>query len=201
VEVSSTPSFYFLFGVIMKLSKAVTARARTISSSQRGLTLVEGLIVLALLGLIIVGVLYLYTNAKSENATNEVATSFQVTINGTRSLYATSDAGFGTADITAQLKQASKLPGSIKNGPAAGTFVNSFAGAFVVTGATNTFTVSQAGIARDICTSVVGSRLTNPTVVAVSVNGTALATLGNPAAAAAACNAATNTIVATAAAA
>lgn len=161
----------------------------------RGLTLMEGLLFLGLAAVVIVGAFSLYNNASSTSSMNQARTELQTYVGGIKSLYSTSNDY--SSVTTALVVNANIAPSSAVDGA---TLVNPWGGATIIDGQTRTFTVEFEDVPAESCTALLSSGLIDAgTVIGMQANGgTTFTDEVDPAAAIAACNAASNDIVFTA---
>lgn len=164
-----------------------------ISSTQCGASLLEALLWMAI-ALIVAGfATALVKGAFSGSNTLKSGNETKALITGTRS--AAGGANYGTASLNSGLIAAGLVPNTLT--VSGSTISNSFGGTVTLTGATNTFTLSETLIPKDICVK----KLTtiDPGVTSVSINAaTAILPPISLATAATQCSAATNTILYTA---
>jgi prepilin-type N-terminal cleavage/methylation domain-containing protein len=119
---------------------------------QRGLTLIEVMVALAIGGLVIAGALALYNSASSSQVANQLNSAISALRASTKSLYATTG-GYGAASLNSTLISANKVPSTLYT--SGGTSItHQLNGAVAVTGATTTFTIQLDNIPTDVCVSL-----------------------------------------------
>lgn len=157
---------------------------------QRGASLLEGIAYLGIAAIVILGAVSLLTSAFGSANTNRSYGELTSIRTGVKKLFMAQANGYGTADLTATLISAKAHPNSlfVKDGK----LMNSWNGAVTVVGAGNSFTIAYDAVPKDVCVSMVSG---GNDWLFVKVNkGGDVATPITPAAAAASCDAATNTI-------
>lgn len=145
---------------------------------QRGLTLIEAAMVLALATIVVAGVLLFFQSASTSNSTNAAASQLAAVQNAVRSLYA-GQSSYAGLDATT-LIQSRSLPGNMVNGS---TITSAFkAGVTVapVASAGNAqFAVTFDGVPTEACSKMATLEL-GSSLVSVSVNGTTYTTPTRP---------------------
>ena len=121
---------------------------------QRGLTLIEVMVALAIGGLVIAGALALYNAASSSQISNQLNSGVSALRANTKSLYATTG-GYGTGSLNKVLIDANKVPSSFYF---SGTSItHQLNGSITVTGATTQFTITVTNLPTDVCVSLATS--------------------------------------------
>jgi Tfp pilus assembly protein PilV len=165
--------------------------------NQLGISVLEVLISLAVIGLIIAGAVGLGSGAFSSQNTVGMTQEVSSIRNATKGLYSKSTS-FGTASMNSVLIDAKAFPDYLKIDTTTSTVTNSFGGTITVTGATANFTIGYTAVPKDICIKHI-AQAGSGGLVSVAVNGgTALPVPVSPTAAQTACNTATNSLVWTA---
>lgn len=174
----------------MHESKHITKMNRV--HRQAGASLLEIISYLGIASVIILGAVMLlnsaFGGANANRALNEI-TSIQMNV---KKLYMGQQQGFGTGSLNTVIANAGKFPTTLR--VAGANVFNAWNSAVVVTGANNQFTISYAGIPRDVCIDLISG---STGFVNVAVNGAAALTPPvTPAQASGAtgCSAATNTV-------
>ena len=167
----------------------------TPTSRQRGATLLEALGFLGIAGAILVGSLSLLNIAFSSTGTNRTTEELSAIVNGTKGLFMGQNS-YGTGSLNTSLATAKVFPSTLSISGA--TVTNAWGGPVTVTGATTQYTITYTLVPADVCMKAISTN-GSAGFVSVAVNaGTATTPPITPSAAAAACDAATNTIVWTA---
>lgn len=164
-------------------------------NKQTGASLIEIISYLGVASIVIIGAVMLlgtaFGGASSNRAMQEVS-ALQLNV---KKLHMAQGGGYGTASMNETLIKAGQIPSTLKAQTASPWGItNSWNGAVVITGATSNFTIEYAGIPQAICVDLLSSQ-GGSQWSGITVGGSAVATPVTPAAAAAACSGATNTIV------
>jgi prepilin-type N-terminal cleavage/methylation domain-containing protein len=187
---------------ILKESQAYGFRKMAAKRRKRGFSLLELAMVMGIGVLIAVGVMMFFTQANTSKNTQEALTQVAAIQQAARSLYGGQPVYTGL--VNKVLIDTKALPIKMVNGTTG--LRNAFSGAVVVAaadsggGTASGFSVSFAGIPQDACVKMAASDLGRG-LYSVQVGGTTR-TAGSsapppfdPASAATACSAATNTII------
>lgn len=180
----------------MKETKVVETKVRAINqgTKQSGASLLEALLWMAI-ALIVAGfATALVKGAFSGANTLKSGNETNALIAGTRSATG-GGANYGTASLNAGLIAGGLVPNTLT--VSGSTISNSFGGTVTVMGATNSFTLTETLMPKDVCVKKLTS--VDPGVLSISINAAtavipplSLATAGTQ------CSGATNTIVYTA---
>jgi len=150
---------------------------------QRGLTLIEVMVALAIGGLVIAGALALYNAASSSQVANQLNSGISALRASTKSLYATTG-GYGTGPLNSVLINANKVPSTLYY--SGSTITHQLNGNVTITGANTTFTITVTNLPTDVCVSLATAATGYTQVV---VGSTTLSTFPiTPAAASSACS-------------
>lgn len=127
-------------------------------NAQRGVTLIELIIGLTIIGVVIAGALSLFGSADSSQKANQTTTELSAIRSSMKSLYYGSG-GFGTVNVNDVLVTANKIPStlSVNTATAPDTITNAFNGVLNIVGATTTYSVSVTNVASDVCTSIMST--------------------------------------------
>lgn len=136
---------------------------KNLKKKQKGLTLIETLIALLVLGVVIAGALLLYSRANASSAANATQNQLLALTTAVREI---SPGPSFTGITQSTLVTARKAPSDMVNGT---NLVNKFGGPVTIAAATygtgapagNAFTISFAGVPADVCSSVVARALEN----------------------------------------
>lgn len=168
------------------------------SRSQQGLTLIEAVAFLAILGMVVAGALAMFGGASSSQKSTSLVSQLTALRTSTQQMW-TGQGTYGSASLNATLITANRVPSNLK--VATPNITNQDNGAVIVTGATSQFTISTANHPADVCTSAVAALGSQnyPTIAvgATVAAATAVAQPITPTAAATACANAANAIVLT----
>lgn len=168
-----------------------------VTRKQQGASLLESIAYLGVAAIVILGAVSLLTQSFASANTNRMLEEVVSIRTNVKRLYMGQSSGFGTDSLNSVLVTAKAFPSSMTISPPS-TVTNSWKGAVVVTGATQTFTISYDAVPQDVCANSVGAQ-GGSGWTSIAVNGAAALTPPvTPAQAGAACNATTNTIVWTA---
>jgi prepilin-type N-terminal cleavage/methylation domain-containing protein len=112
---------------------------------QRGLTLIETMVALAIGGLVIAGALALYSSASSSNTINDMNTGISALRASTKSLFANTGS-YATA-TNAILTSAGQVPSTFKGA----TFATPTGGVVTIAGTASSFTMTVTNLPQDVC--------------------------------------------------
>ncbi len=128
---------------------------KRLEQQKKGFTLTEIAIVLGIMGLVLGAIWVAASGVYNNQRVNTAATTVMQTVQGIRSLYATSSTtGVGQVNITTQLINAGALPSNIVSGA---TTAGPFPGGFTAVasngdaGGGNGFVISMSGATRAAC--------------------------------------------------
>jgi len=122
---------------------------------QRGASLLEGIAYLGIAAIVVLGAVSLLTNAFGSAKANQTTEEIIALRTVVRKLYAGQP--YNVGNMAANLINANAIPNTlvVVGGPT-NIVNNSWAGAVTIAGASaGTFTISYAGVPRDVCMSVV----------------------------------------------
>lgn len=176
---------------MVKLASGRIAR-RAARGAQRGASLLEAIAYLGIAAIVVIGAVALLNGAFSSAGTNELSEQVNAIQAGVKKLYMGQTGGY-TGIGNKVLAGAGVFPSTV---PVAADFtaLDNWGGPVAVSStATGTFQISYGLVPQAVC---INALTAGGSWSAVSVNGTALATLPvTPTAAQAACATSTNTIV------
>lgn len=159
--------------------------------NERGYTLIETLLVIAIMAVAIAAVIALYLTITSGNAVNQATQQVQAISSNIQKAYNTSGSPY-----TSLTTQAGINIGAFPDGMVRGSTVyNGWNGTVQLQGTATNFTITYTNIAQSACASLastsasLGSSLTQ-----VTVNGSSISIPVDPALAGSACSQASNTI-------
>lgn len=158
------------------------------TTSESGVTLMEMIAALAIIAVIIVGSLSLYTAATSSQSSTQLVSDVTAVRAAVKQLYL-GQGTYGTGDLASTLIAAKRLPSTIKSGTANGggvVLTHQSGRPFTVKGAGTSFTITVGGVDPDLCIPL----LTNTEGWSgLKVGNTAVTLPASPATAATACSA------------
>lgn len=163
---------------------------------QAGATILEAIAYLGIAAVVIIGALSLFGSGLSGADTNKAMEELTGIRSGTKSFF-TGQAGYGTSGtlLNGALITAKVIPGTMS---VSGTNItNAWGGAVNVTSTGTAFTIQTDLVPQDVCAKIT-SAAGGSGWMGISVNGAAMTMPTTSTSAAAACNAATNTIIFTA---
>jgi len=164
---------------------------------QLGISVLEVLIGLAVIGLVVAGVAGLSTTAFSNQGTVGMTQEVAQLRNAVKNIYSR-QSGYGAASLNSQLIDAKAFPEYLAFDPLTFVVTNSWGGTIAVTGATATYTIGYTAVPKDVCLKHLAQAGAGG-LTSVTVNGgLAVAAPVSPSAAQTACSAATNAVVWTA---
>lgn len=159
--------------------------------SERGYTLIETLLVIAIMAFAIAAVVALYLTITSGNAVNQATQQVQAISSNIQKAYNTSGSPYSSLTTQAGINI-----GVFPDGMVRGTTVyNSWNGTVSLQGSATNFTITYTNVAQAACASLastsasLGSSLTQ-----VTVNGSSISIPVDPALAGSACSQSSNTI-------
>ncbi len=158
------------------------------TTSESGVTLMEMIAALAIIAVIIVGSLALYTAATSSQSSTQLVSDVTAVRSAVKQLYL-GQGSYGTGSLATTLIAAKRLPTTIKSdGGTPPALTHQSGSAVTVTGAGATFTVKVGSVAPDVCIPL----LTNTDGwTSITVGSTTLTSLpASPSTAATTCGAA-----------
>lgn len=125
------------------------------AKKQAGVTLMELIIGLAIIGVIIAGVTALFGSADSQQKSNQVTTDLTAIRAAVKQLYY-GQGGYGTANINNTLVVAKKIPTTltVDTSTTPNTISHPMNGTINIVGATTSYTVTVTNIPSDVCTNV-----------------------------------------------
>lgn len=128
------------------------------AKKETGVTLIELIIGLTIIGLVIAGALSLFGSASASQQANQTTTELSALRSAMKSLFYTSG-GYGTANVNNVLVTANKVPSTltVDTSTTPNTITNAFNGTINIVGATTTFTATVTNFKSDVCTSVMTS--------------------------------------------
>jgi hypothetical protein len=163
------------------------------SLKQNGASLLEALAFIIIALLVVGGGVAMWKMTSSGAQENSAISQIMAVQTSYRGLYSNQNS-YGTGDITSIGISAGAFPSDLK--VSGSSLTNGWSGTVVVTGASTSFTISWANVPASSCTKIASIK---SDWQSVSINGSAQTMPVTPAAAASACNSATNTVVFTSA--
>ena len=161
---------------------------------QAGVSVLEVLISLAIIGLVIAAAVGGANLAFSAQSTNNMTSEVSSIRNTTKNFYSKATS-YGTSSLNLNLIAAKAFPDYLKVDTTLGTVTNSFGGTIVVTGATTGFTIGYTLVPKDVCVKHIANSGSGGLQTVAVNGGSALTVPVSPDSAVAACNTATNSIV------
>jgi type II secretory pathway pseudopilin PulG len=168
---------------------------------QTGISLMEVISSLLIMGLVVAGALALFGNADSSQKTNQMQADVTALRAAIKGLY-TGQGGYGAAELNTTLKAANKIPSDLSvDASTPPVITHTMNGTVALMGATTAFTITLTSIPTDVCVGLLTNMSGSWTSAKVGA-AAAISTFPIPPATAASatnCSAATtNTIVLTA---
>lgn len=119
---------------------------------QRGMTLIEVMVSLAIFALVVGGALALFGSASATQTTTQMKSDLSALRVGTKGMFF-GQGGYGTAALTETLINANKIPSTMPvTGTVGSRVINtSQNGTVVVTGATSQYTITVTNVSTDVC--------------------------------------------------
>ena len=135
---------------------ATAQLSRTRTSTQRGLTLIETLVALAIFALVVGGSITLFGSASNSQTTTQLTSDLNAVRSSTKSLYF-GQGGYGTASLNEVLINSKKIPTTFSiTGTAPARVINhSLNGTVAVTGSNASFTVTTTAMPTAVCIGLV----------------------------------------------
>lgn len=126
--------------------------ARAKPTRQRGLTLVETLVALAIFALVVGGSIALFGSASNSQSTTQLTSDLNAIRSSTKSLYF-GQGGYGTTSLNEVLINSKKIPATFSiTGTAPARVINhSMNGTVAVTGSNSAFTVTTTAMPTAVC--------------------------------------------------
>lgn len=121
---------------------------------QAGLSLMEVIGSLLMIGLVVSGALALFSGADDSQKSNQLSQDIAALRSAVKGLYS-GQGGYGTANLNATLKLANKIPSDLSvNSDTPPVITHAMNGTIVVQGATANYTITLTNIPTAVCTSV-----------------------------------------------
>lgn len=121
---------------------------------QAGLSLLEVITALLVVGLVISGALALFGSADASQKSNQMQADITALRGAVKGLYA-GQGGFGVGNINLVLKNSNRIPSDLSVDAATPPVItHSMNGTITVTGATATFTIAITNIPTDVCVAL-----------------------------------------------
>jgi len=121
---------------------------------QAGLSLMEVIGSLLMIGLVVSGALSLFSGADSSQKANQMSQDLSALRSAVKGLYS-GNGGYGTVSLNTTLKLAKKIPSDLSvDASTPPVITHAMNGTIVVMGATSNFTITATSIPTDVCTSV-----------------------------------------------
>ena len=121
---------------------------------QAGVTLMEVIAGLLIIGLVVAGALSLFGSASSSQKGNQTLTEITAVRSAVAGLYA-GQGGYGVGSLNSVLITAKKIPDSMS--VSGTTITHSLNGTLTVTGATTQFTAAITNIPTDVCVQLLAN--------------------------------------------
>ena len=169
--------------------KTNTKDVKSLRKSQHGLTLMELIAGLAIVGSVIVGALALFGTTSSQQKSTQLLSDVQSMRSTVKQLWGRTGS-YGAGAMNATLINSGRLPSTITN-PTGAVLTHVMNGNVTVQGAGSQFTITLTNVDNVGCTSLLTA---SNDWINVTVNGTAVANYSDPAQASASCQAA-NTVI------
>lgn len=162
------------------------------TTTESGVTLMEMIAALAIIAVIVVGSLSLYTAATSSQSSTQLVSDVTAVRAAVKQIYL-GQGTYGTGNLSTTLVASKRLPSTIKSDTATPPNLTHQSGAPVtITGAGTTFTITVGNVSPDVCIPLI----TNTEGWSLVKVGTTTVTLpATPATAATACGSAAANIV------
>jgi hypothetical protein len=161
---------------------------------QRGASLLESIAFLGIAAVVILGAVALLLSSFSGANTNRSQQEVSSIRTGVKKLFMGQSASYGSGNLNGTLISAKVFPTTLAVDSSNNVF-NAWNGAVSVDGATANFTISYAGVPKDVCINLASA---NADWLSVDINGSGLTQPVTPGAAEAACSTSSNTLVWTA---
>ena len=122
---------------------------------QGGMTLIEIMLALTIVGLVIAGVTSIFSATSATQKSNRMLSDLQAVRSAVKSLYA-GHGSFGAANINPTLIRAKRFPTTFNINETTGVVQHELdtAGTVVVMGATDRFTVTLTNVPAEVCSQV-----------------------------------------------
>ncbi len=118
---------------------------------QRGITLMEVIAGLLIMGLVVSGALALFSSADSAQKSNQMTSDLTALRTAIRGLYGT-NGGYGVANLNGTLKNAKRIPSTMTvDSSTPPVITHSMNGTVTITGASSQYTVAVTNIPTDVC--------------------------------------------------
>ncbi len=118
---------------------------------QKGITLMEIIGSLLIIGLVVSGALSLFGSADSSQKSNQMTSDLTALRSAVKGLYA-SQGGYGSVNINGTLKNAKRIPSTMTVDSATPPVItHPMNGTVTVTGATSSYTIAVTNIPTDVC--------------------------------------------------
>lgn len=125
------------------------------TTSESGVTLMEMIAALAIIAVIVVGSLSLYTAATSSQSSTQLVSDVTAVRAAVKQLYL-GQGTYGTGNLASTLVASKRLPTTIRSSTDTPPVLTHQSGSVItVTGASATFTVKVAGVSPDVCIPLV----------------------------------------------
>lgn len=142
--------FHFLFKEkFMKVPPFAPKKINRVR--QAGMTLIEVIASLAVVGVVVVGALSLYANANSSQSSTQTLKDLIAIRSAVQQLYL-GQGSYGVGNLNAPLITANKIPSTLT--VSGSTLTTPFGGTLTATGATTAITLALTNVPADICTSL-----------------------------------------------
>ena len=141
---------------------------------QAGISLLEIITALLVIGLVISGALALFGNADSSQKSNQMQSDITALRSAVKGLYA-GQGGYGATNLNSVLKNAQKIPADLAVSAATPPVItHSMNGTITVTGATAAYTIAVTNIPTDVCVALLTQSMTGWT--SIQAQATTMAT-------------------------
>lgn len=119
---------------------------------QAGISLMEVIASLLIIGLVVAGALALFGSADASQKTNQIQADVASIRSAVKGIFA-GQGGYGTTNLNNVLQTANKLPSdlSVDTSTTPYTITHSMSGTIAVVGATTAYTITLTNIPTDVC--------------------------------------------------
>lgn len=131
---------------------------------QAGITLMEVIGSLLVIGLVVSGALSLFGSADSSQKGNQMLSDINAIRAAVKGMYA-GQGGYGSASLNAVLISSNKVPSGMTTSGT--TITHSMNGTLTVTGATSTFSIAITNVPTDVCVQLVSNATSGWTSIKV----------------------------------
>ncbi len=134
---------------------------------QAGISLLEVITALLVIGLVISGALALFGSADASQKSNQMQADITAIRSAVKGLYA-GQGGFGVGNLNLVLKNSNRIPADLSVDAATPPVItHSMNGTVTVTGVTSTFTIAITNIPTDVCVALLTQSMSGWTSIKV----------------------------------